>query len=279
MTRKFISTPFTSFSFNAGHTPSVVACSIVVLVLPPVYYPVKLNPCDLPARPDPSFSLPLAMAPAPTQSSPATVHAIADNGQTGGVFVLHDSSQKLPSCVLKPLHKEGFRRLGLRPGEGALREEVAYVIDAVCGGQAGVPVTTRALMRTGDVDDVVEEGVEEGGKRLVRGAIQAFVASEGTSADFGMPRSLDDAAAFLSVDAVQAIACLDIRSFNTDRHEANLLIAKEPFSASWFQRLLGKAAKAGNVGGLSRSPGSSGTSPTLPDALIDSRGTVTVVQF
>lgn len=176
--------------------------------------------------------------------------------------------------MLKPLTNEGFKRLGFEQGEGALREEAAFVIDAVCGGQAGVPVTTRALMHAHSATPGGAAGVAGGrcsgaptggraatgggcggraagsAQPLVRGAIQAFVPSEGSSEEFGMPRKVEDADRFLSVERVQAIACLDLRCFNTDRHEGNLLVAKEPFSKNWFQRRLLGAAGTCRVGAV-----------------------------
>jgi len=110
------------------------------------------------------------------------------------------------------LDEEAFERRGIEIGLGALREEAAFVIDSASGGQANVPTTTRASF-------------EEGGVRK-RGSVQQFVeASIGPVEDFGMPRELHAAEAMVALDNAQAVACFDIRTFNTDRHPGNLLLA------------------------------------------------------
>jgi hypothetical protein len=114
--------------------------------------------------------------------------------------------------IFKPLDEEVFERRGIEIGLGALREEAAYVIDRAAGGQAYVPVTARASLA-------------EGGVRK-KGSVQQFVeGSVGPVENFGMPRELPDAEAFVGLDNAQAVACLDIRIFNTDRHAGNLLLA------------------------------------------------------
>lgn len=114
--------------------------------------------------------------------------------------------------IFKPLDEEVFERRGIEMGMGALREEAAFVIDRTSGGQAYVPTTARA-------------SIEERGVRK-KGSVQQFVeGSIGPVEDFGMPRELQSAEAFVGLDNAQAIACFDIRIFNTDRHPGNLLLA------------------------------------------------------
>mmetsp|Transcript_42310 Transcript_42310/g.79225 ORF Transcript_42310/g.79225 Transcript_42310/m.79225 type:complete len:505 (+) Transcript_42310:167-1681(+) len=114
--------------------------------------------------------------------------------------------------IFKPLDEEGFDRRGIELGMGALREEAAFVIDRVTGSQACVPVTARASL-------------EEGGVRK-KGSVQQFVeGSVGPVENFGMPRELQAAEEFVALDDAQAVACFDIRIFNTDRHSGNLLLA------------------------------------------------------
>jgi len=75
-----------------------------------------------------------------------------------------------------------------------------------------VPTTTRA-------------SIEEHGVRK-KGSVQQFVeGSVGAVEDFGMPRELQAAEAMVGLDNAQAVACFDIRTFNTDRHSGNLLLA------------------------------------------------------
>jgi|Transcript_109314 hypothetical protein len=140
-----------------------------------------------------------------------------DGSTKTGVYLL--SSPKLGPCskepfqsIFKPLDEEVFERRGIELGMGALREEAAFVIDRATGGQAFVPVTARASL-------------EEGGVRK-KGSVQQFVAgSVGPVENFGMPRDLETAEAFVGLDNAQAVACFDIRVFNTDRHAGNLLLA------------------------------------------------------
>jgi len=117
--------------------------------------------------------------------------------------------------IFKPLDEEDFERRGIEIGMGAVREEAAFVIDRASGGQAYVPTTARA-------------SIEERGVRK-KGSIQQFVeGSIGPVEDFGMPRELQAAMAMVGLDNAQAVACFDIRTFNTDRHPGNLLLAGPP---------------------------------------------------
>lgn len=140
-----------------------------------------------------------------------------DGSMKTGVYLL--SSPKMgPSTampfqgIFKPLDEEVFERRGIEPGMGAVREEAAFVIDHATGGQAQVPTTARV-------------SIEERGVRK-KGSIQQFVeGSVGPVEDFGMPRELGHAEAIVGLDNAQAVACFDIRTFNTDRHSGNLLLA------------------------------------------------------
>lgn len=142
-----------------------------------------------------------------------------DGSTKTGVYLL--SSPKIGPCgdffapfqsIFKPLDEEVFERRGIEIGMGALREEAAFVIDRASGGQAYVPTTTRA-------------SIEEAGVRK-KGSVQQFVeGSVGPVEDFGMPRELQAAEAMVGLDNAQAVACFDIRIFNTDRHAGNLLLA------------------------------------------------------
>lgn len=142
-----------------------------------------------------------------------------DGSTKTGVYLL--SSPKTGPCgdffapfqsIFKPLDEEVFERRGIEIGMGALREEAAFVIDRSSGGQAYVPTTTRA-------------SIEEAGVRK-KGSVQQFVeGSVGPVEDFGMPRELQAAEAMVGLDNAQAVACFDIRIFNTDRHAGNLLLA------------------------------------------------------
>lgn len=90
---------------------------------------------------------------------------------------------------------------GVRVGEGALRECIAYILDH--GGLAGVPPTALVWCRT-----------EEGAPVQV-GSMQKYVNHQSDCDETG--------SSFFAPRDVQAIAILDIRLFNTDRHGGNIL--------------------------------------------------------
>lgn len=141
-----------------------------------------------------------------------------DSSHKSGVYVLQspESRGKFKS-IFKPLDEEVFERRGIEVGMGAIREEAVYIIDRLAGGQAHVPVTARA-------------SVEEGGTRK-KGSLQEFVEdSRGPVENFGIPKNLQEATQVVGLNEAQAVACLDLRVFNTDRHSGNLLlVGKKPY--------------------------------------------------
>ena len=90
---------------------------------------------------------------------------------------------------------------GVRVGEGALRECIAYILDH--GGLAGVPPTALVWCRT-----------EEGAPVQV-GSMQKYVPHSSDCDETG--------SSLFAPRDVHAIAILDIRLFNTDRHGGNIL--------------------------------------------------------
>eukprot|EP00421_Protoceratium_reticulatum_P009461 CAMPEP_0168366054 /NCGR_PEP_ID=MMETSP0228-20121227/5031_1 /TAXON_ID=133427 /ORGANISM="Protoceratium reticulatum, Strain CCCM 535 (=CCMP 1889)" /LENGTH=389 /DNA_ID=CAMNT_0008378845 /DNA_START=1 /DNA_END=1170 /DNA_ORIENTATION=- len=141
------------------------------------------------------------------------VHEVnIDSGQTGNVYALEVGGQKI--AVFKPTEGEHFSRKSLGPGQGALREEAVYLVDRLSGSQAGVPVTSRASIK---VD----------GEELL-GSVQAFVGDTiGFIEDFAMPRNPDAAEEFVRKETAEALAMLDMRAFNMDRHTGNLLVLRK----------------------------------------------------
>lgn len=135
-----------------------------------------------------------------------------DDGQTGRCVLI--SSGTVRTAVFKPTSGENFARQGLDPGQGAVREEAAYMLDHLSGRLAGVPVTVRARMDL--------EGTE------TKGAMQQFVDNGGCVEDFGVPRDLEVACQRLDLECAQAVAALDMRICNTDRHGGNLLLCGGP---------------------------------------------------
>ncbi|KAJ0412823.1 hypothetical protein ATCC90586_002453 [Pythium insidiosum] len=123
--------------------------------------------------------------------------------------------------MFKPAEEERFVRDGIAPGEGAVREEAAYVLDSRSGGFSGVPPTAVAKIHLASIG------------RAKHGAVQRFMmGSIGSMEGFGMSYDLAKAAAFVPVEQVHRIGLLDIRTFNTDRHPGNILLIgdKPPYT-------------------------------------------------
>lgn len=146
------------------------------------------------------------------QISHANKKVEIDEGQTGQVYAIESGGQKI--AVFKPVAGEKFHRKGLDAGKGYLREEGVYLVDRLCGSQAGVPVSSRASF-----------GIE--GEAKVDGCVQEFVPDVvGSSEDFGMPRDLTEACQMVTLRDAEALALLDMRVFNMDRHPGNLLFKR-----------------------------------------------------
>lgn len=143
-----------------------------------------------------------------------------------------------PVALFKPAEEETFVREGLQVGEGAVREEAAYLLDAIAGGYSRVPPTTVATLHLRlttknkeEEDQGKNKDPEKGEKDQVSssrgksGAIQRFMAcAVGGLDEFAMPRDAVEADAFIPCSALHSIGLLDLRLFNTDRHVGNLLV-------------------------------------------------------
>ncbi|ETK85471.1 hypothetical protein L915_09738 [Phytophthora nicotianae] len=139
----------------------------------------------------------------------------------GGVYAVQSRSSGQKLALFKPAEEEKFVREGLFAGEGAVREEAAYVLDSRSNGFSGVPPTAVAQLRLTNVG------------RAKQGAVQRFMSSTiGSMESFGMPFDLDKAREFVPVEQVHRIALLDVRVFNTDRHPGNILLIgeKKPYT-------------------------------------------------
>lgn len=139
----------------------------------------------------------------------------------GGVYAVQSRASGQKLAMFKPAEEEKFVRDGLFPGEGAVREEAAYVLDSRSNGFSGVPPTAVARLQLSNVG------------RSKQGAVQRFMTSSiGSMEGFGMPFDLQKAEAFVPVEQVHRIGLLDIRVFNTDRHPGNILLIgeKAPFT-------------------------------------------------
>ena len=130
----------------------------------------------------------------------------------GGVYAMR-ASDGHEVAMFKPAEEERFVREGLIAGEGAVREEAAYVLDSSIGGFSGVPATAVAKLHLPTFGKVQQ------------GAVQRFMPSKmGSLEDFGMPNDFEKAAEFVPVKEIQKVGILDVRLFNTDRHPGNILL-------------------------------------------------------
>jgi len=133
----------------------------------------------------------------------------------GGSYACRDR-KGLPVAIFKPRDEEPCApnnpknlqgnfgdmsiKKGIRSGEQALREVAAYVLDR---GMARVPTTIMASVDMSKDNSKV-------------GSLQSWVAAKCTCGDMGPGR--------FDTRDVHAIAALDLRLLNTDRHDGNILV-------------------------------------------------------
>ncbi|TMW62909.1 hypothetical protein Poli38472_005527 [Pythium oligandrum] len=139
----------------------------------------------------------------------------------GGVYAVQSRTSGEKLAMFKPAEEEKFVREGIIPGEGAVREEAAYVLDSGANGFSGVPATAVARLHLANIG------------KAKQGAVQRFMmGSIGSMESYGMPFDLEKARAFVPVEQVHRVGLLDIRTFNTDRHPGNILLIgdKAPYT-------------------------------------------------
>jgi hypothetical protein len=148
---------------------------------------------------------------------------------TGGVYYLRTKNRRL-TAVFKPADEEAYApnnpkqyhkppqspgapgmRQGISPGDAAVREVVAYLLDHQ--HFAKVPVTMLASIYHPDLHFKASQS-----PHCKTGALQGYVAHRDTADDVGT--------SMFSVADVQAVAILDIRLANQDRHGGNLLVVE-----------------------------------------------------
>lgn len=124
------------------------------------------------------------------------------NGENMFVFKPEDEE---PGSVNNP--KKNFMQIkdGVLPGEGAMRECIAYHLDR--DHFAGVPKTKYVEIENFD-----------NSTQKKKGALQQFIKNNGNTYDYG--------SSIFTVENVQKIAQLDIRTFNLDRNGENLLVCE-----------------------------------------------------
>ncbi|KAG1709068.1 hypothetical protein DVH05_022699 [Phytophthora capsici] len=144
---------------------------------------------------------------------------------TGGVYYLRTNNRRLTG-VFKPADEEAYAlnnpkqyrkhpsgalgiREGISAGDAAVREVIAYLLDHQ--HFARVPVTMLASIYHPDFHFQASETPHR-----KTGALQAYVAHRDTADDVG--------SGLFNVAEVHAVAILDIRLANQDRHGGNLLV-------------------------------------------------------
>jgi len=132
-----------------------------------------------------------------------------EKGDIAGVFKPQDEE---PGAINHPKEPLDKLKEGLLPGEGAIREVAAFLLDR--GGRAKVPPTRVANLVHSSFS--FKQQSEPAQAKI--GSLQRFVENDGVSWDMG-PAKFD-------LEDVHNIAQLDIRLFNMDRNGANLLIKK-----------------------------------------------------
>lgn len=155
---------------------------------------------------------------------------LAPSGTGGSYFICDEEGHNVavfkpedeePNAVNNPKGRggnhdsEGLRH-GVMPGEGAIREVAAFVLDH--GHFAGVPPTAMVSCKPAEDGD----GYSAHGPKV--GSLQQFVEAEGDCEERGC-------SAF-PVEQVHKICVLDIRLANTDRNGGNILVRRST-SGSW----------------------------------------------
>jgi len=145
-------------------------------------------------REDPRKKYNLTIIPQATQE---TYYVTNSKGKRVGIFKPYDGDPGRAGSDLKV-------RVGVRAGEGWLKEIAAYKLDH--GNWAGVPKTEKRRLK------IPQKGVKYG-------SLQRYVEHFKTAADICTSR--------IPRDEVHRVGVLDIRIMNLDRHVENLLIADE----------------------------------------------------
>jgi len=153
------------------------------------------------------------------------VQPIKIDGCTGGAYYLRSPLNRIVA-VFKPQDEEPYAlnnpnqldssseriRNGIVPGSSAVRECVAYVLDHE--HFAGVPETTMVAC----YHPSFHYSDNQNSEYMKNGSLQEYCAHDCSTEDLG-PSLFD-------TQQVHAIAILDIRLANQDRHAGNILVRK-----------------------------------------------------
>lgn len=163
------------------------------------------------------------------QAFRANVAPVPVEDGVGGVYFFRTKAQRI-TAVFKPMDEEPFAinnpknhrrrssstlsqaiRNGIAPGSAAIREVVAYLLDHE--HRANVPSTV--------IVNATHPAFDRRSKHSVSskcGSMQLYVRHECSAEDISE--------SLLSIDQIHAIAILDIRLVNQDRHGGNLLVTR-----------------------------------------------------
>jgi len=115
-------------------------------------------------------------------------------------FAVFKPTDEEPGCPNNPKNQKKFLKEGVLPGEGAIREYLACLLDH--GNYARVP-ETKLL------------NVSLNGEYKF-GSLQEYINNDGTMDDFG--------SSLFTIEDVQRLAQFDIRTLNMDRNLGNMLV-------------------------------------------------------
>jgi hypothetical protein len=121
------------------------------------------------------------------------------------VAIFKPSDEEPPALNNPKKHAESPSRKGIIPGDGAIRETAAYLLDR---GWAGVPPTTMLEIRHPSF-----------GPGCKVGSVQEWIHNSEAAGSFGP--------SIFSTADVHRIGILDVRTLNTDRHDGNMLVVKQ----------------------------------------------------
>eukprot|EP01083_Nonionella_stella_P187234 687461_1 len=151
-----------------------------------------------------------------SQSKCGAYWATDGEGARVGVFKPADEECGEPDGIgFVPVGEPSTHRAGVVVGDAWKKEIAAYRLDH--GHVAGVPRTRPYSFAAP-------------GGSFRTGSLQDFVPNTGSSEDFG-PAAFDEL-------SVQAIALLDLRLFNLDRHQGNMLVSARQPLVSTGKRLV-----------------------------------------
>lgn len=121
-----------------------------------------------------------------------------------GIFKPTDEENEVDGATMKS---------GLKGGDGAVRECIAYLVDSRKSSphSAGVPATAMVLA-------TVATGAGNGQATSKLGSVQMYVHHECSAEDLGP--------ALFTTEDVHRIAMLDLRLCNQDRHVGNILVQR-----------------------------------------------------